>query len=208
MSRNIHFLLNHNGILKDVFQLSYNRRDASLYFFISGQCREYRYGMFEFPEGVSRTDINCNAGHFSKKVPKLSYHQSGAIHIKHECQLLQLKKTAFDNLRWTHILSVVVSSVDQLPVRKNISRNDVIVETFNYDCSCFIIYASNQGQLITVPIDREFKHPECDLKFGYRHVNQLSLNTTGAGGIILFTGWTVDQQGLIRDSGLFIQGIP
>jgi len=196
------------------FLVSYDRNDASLYFFLSGGCRQYKYGQFDIPKSGAQFKVNCESGSISTVVPKISYHKSGIIKVNSGKIELRLdredKRIPFNNMHWNHILSVQVASIQQLSKRRDARNSDVVVEGFTYDCGRFLIYANNdrRWKIITVDVDGTFRHPDCDLIFGYKHVNQLPLNTTGAGGIILITGWTVGQTTLIEDSGLFIQGIP
>ncbi len=209
------FLINHNGILRESFKLSFTETNPNLYLFLSGQFGAYRYGRSEFKKDETEIDIDTNSGTKGNKNLHLSYHESGEIHIRCSNSYLSArnKKTKLYELKWKHIISVQISDVNCLPLfKKKNTKKAIVLESFHGESCRFLVFADNESNIITVDIDNKFEI-QCPnnsriVTFGYKYIEQLPLNVTGRGGLIVICGWDINQQGAPACDILWIQGLP
>ena len=106
--RELRILIKHRGMLRQVCKFAFSRSDASLYLFPYAAQGRYYYGSRSLGEKQAQDTFDFTAGFVEDKVPKLSIHETGQVHIfagKERAGPLQIPP--LETLRGQHVATVV-----------------------------------------------------------------------------------------------------
>jgi hypothetical protein len=119
MSSNIRearIFVKHKNILKKLCKFAFSGRDASLYIFPYGVKGEFFYGTRFFMEEELKQTFNFKQQHRSNKVPKISIHQSGQVHVSCDRENVAgpLSIKPLSEFQGEHLATIQVVHFDEL----------------------------------------------------------------------------------------------
>lgn len=215
--RELRLLVDLDGDVRSICKLAFSNRDASLYLFPYAPSGRYYYGDrsmkdVEFEDTFRFTDDN-----FSERVPKLSIHESGQVHIKSSgITAGPLYIEPLSEWRGKHFASVSVDEFDILDkfegsISKTGAKLDIVIPTPNVIKSGrFVFYLAGDRPA--------FVEPDCSfvismmretinrpIFIGIQPKAQEPIGEPKGQGIIVLAGWRQSH-----DQGtdyLYIRGI-
>lgn len=212
--REIRILIQHRGVLRRLFKIAFSQKDASLYFFPYGPKGRYFYGLRSLHKYEIKHTFNYKEQLYSDKIPKLSIHQSGQVHIRYLGNEIsvQLNTIALQEWRGEHIATVSADLFESLSEHKKVikttgSEIDHIIPCDNeVDSGRICVYANAQSPRfiyhcrVTVPILSSSLHKP--IYIGLAPVSQQPLNRAG---VTIITGWDPRKGDSERQDFLYIR---
>lgn len=116
--REARLLVHHDGIMRKICKLALSGTDASLYLFPYSLLRRYHFGLRQLDGNQEELSFFYKEDAVSsRRVPKLSIHQTGQVHIRtDEGNVGPLRIPPLSELQGEHVASISVDSFDACPV--------------------------------------------------------------------------------------------
>jgi hypothetical protein len=120
MLKEMRILIQHRKTLRALFKVSFGQKDASLYLFPYGPTGKYFYGFQSIKEYEIERTFSYTEQFNAEKIPKLSIHQSGQIHIYSDQRQIAGPVYTIPLQKWRgeHIATVVADSFESLCIYK------------------------------------------------------------------------------------------
>ncbi len=184
-----------------MFKVALGQQDASLYFFPYGPKGRYFYGDQSMPEHEMQQTFLYLDQFKSDKIPKLSIHESGQVHV-HSCRgalagpinTIPLKKW-----RGEHIATVTADSLDPLTkytkeVKTRGTEIDVIVPFDDeFKSGRIAVYCNGESSRFNYqcPIKVEMRRPSTrePIRVGFAPIPQPPSGGTANCGVTVIAGW-------------------
>ena len=215
--REVRFLIEHKGVNRKLFKVAWAKEDNSLYFFPYGPTGKYYYGIQSFDKGEIKKTFPYNIQYNSIKIPKLSIHQSGQVHIRYHGKKidLQLNTIPLEHWRGEHIATVTCDFFESLLEHKDIPKttgsdiDKVIRFEKGSESGRIPIYVNAQSQNFNDPCDIKIPMPISSLfnplYIGIAKKAQEPLSKIVGGGVTVIAGWNPRKSIKERNEFLFIQ---
>ena len=200
--REIRLLVRYRGTLRRVCKLVFSKQDASMYLLPYGTIGRYFYGGQTIMEEEINHTFNFKEQFQGDKIPKLSIHESGQVHvsIEREKKAGPLQTVPLPELRGEHIASVSIDALEKLPMHEEEPKTigteqDVVINVDDEAQSGRFKILVNAA---SVPIfeDRcalivHMQRPylETPIHICFVPIRQDPLGPEGKGGVTVIAGW-------------------
>jgi len=201
--REARLIVEYEGSKRKLCKIFFSKRDASIYVQPYWSASSYFSGTKEYSTGQNSITFNFrDNGHETAVCPKLSYHESGYVHLKvGKNVLVKIEAAPIGTIQGeeAHILTLLVDDLGKLPLlssdlRWKKSKKDLVYIAKNSGKSARVLVYALSGkadQLDSCPLTFHLRRPSASqvTTFGVRVVGQTPV---GDGQLVMLSGWHPD----------------
>lgn len=220
------FLVQRSGVIRNFFKVAISQNDASIYIIPYANEGKYYGGISNLPKidlGTlqQKVDVNYTEQIADEKMPKLSIHESGQIHLDiGSKRTLPHKIPPLENIEDKHIASVSTDVIEALPIfqadiKDSSTHKDIVINVDKQIPSVRVaIYVNGisakfkyQNAVLSVGTDVR-PHLKRPISFGFQFIPQgdIRVDSKGAPGIVAISGWDITKPHTEENSFIFLRG--
>lgn len=217
--REFRILISYKNSLRKLCKLFFSARDASLYLIPYALGGEYYYGVANLPEEQGQITLTYTGQFFSKKVPKLSIHQSGQIHVYgDQGRAGPVLVPSLNSFSGQHIATVSTDGFDAIPLFKDNLKNSgpkvdhIVPVGKGVDSGRVVFYlnANKPAFPVRCRVVATLKRPNLLKPYyvGIATLGQLPLNPdSDKRGVAILAGWDPTKPDDAEQSFLYIRSL-
>lgn len=215
--RNIRILIQYGKEIKTFFKIALGQDDTSLYFFPYGPLGKYSFGSRSMNDNEIMQTFSYEDQYKSEKIPKLSIHESGQVHIRSAKNSLAGPIYTIPLKTWQgeHIATVTTDSFRALSnyegnIRTKGAEIDHIVPCDDkVNSGRFIVYCNAHSprfiRQCRLTITMQRPSLKNHLYFGFSPCAQMPLESAAKNGITIVAGWNPRKGIESRQDYLYIR---
>lgn len=198
---------------RKICKMFFTQTDSSLYIHCYSTSREPYYGVRSIPAYSRGLTFNFKAGKFAPRCPKLSYHESGRVHLKlenDEESVEYIQSLPMKRLDGNHIVTIIANTLERFEEYSERARGPHVLIQFpkRIETLKLTIWASAGQELKQYPFRVNLRRPTLsNVFFGIKAESQSPISQ-GAVGLTVITGWDLEATAASRPAKfLYLQGI-
>jgi hypothetical protein len=215
--REIRIIIQNQGVLRKLFKVAFSQKDASLYFFPYGPKGKYYYGNQSMQEYEIKQTFSFIDQFHAEKIPKLSIHESGQIHIYCGKNALAgpLCTLPLNEWRGEHIATLSTDTLDSLAEHKKEIKTTgpeidyIIPSDDSVESARIAVYCNGQSPIFDYRhgFAVHLKRPtlQFPLYVGFTPIPQSPLAKKPNGGITVIAGWNPQKGKTEKQDYLYIR---
>lgn len=199
--RKLRIIFNYKGQNYKICKIMFTGRDSSLYIVPYSLNGKYYAGKRRMTDQQVSDSFNYREQFEFDKLPKLSIHQQGQIHLDIPNERLgPFKIPPIDQLRGQHVATICLDNMRGIPVhtnpiKKNGTNRDYVIDIPDRIVNCRLAVYINgiepkldgDGFTCILPIER--KTLDYIMYVGLKVISQSDIGSGTTSGISMITGW-------------------
>lgn len=207
-------IVNFQGKNKAFFKIAFSKQDASLYLFSYGPKGKYFYGGQKMSENVLSHSFSFKEQFDSEKIPKISIHESGRIHIYSDKTQIAgpINTLRLEEWRGQHLATVSADSFSSLmdyeqPLNSTGSEPDTVTPCDGgVKSGRMLIYCNGEKEkfIYKCGVVLKFERPTLKAPL-YIGLSPISQRPIGEGGATVICGWNPLKGVMEEQDFLFVR---
>lgn len=200
--REARLIVEYNGSSRKICKVFFTRRDASIYVQPYWPGSTFFSGVQEFNPGQEKITVDFSNGCKTSTCPKLSYHESGRVHLRvGKEKIAEADAAPIGTIQGeeAHILTLLIDDLGKLPLLSSGFRWKMRKKDFK----CIAESPGRSARVLVYALSGKAEHLDgCALTFHLKRQSSSQLTTfgirmvgqkpVGNGQLIMLSGWHPD----------------